>query len=60
MTGVAIIGTGSIAGRTSTSCRSAFYNRESMQAAMPRFHRKTKSVDNFTDNTITLGRDPGK
>lgn len=37
-----------------------FYNRESMQAAMPRFHQKTKSVDNFTDNTITLGRDPGK
>jgi len=37
-----------------------FYRKDTMQAAMPRFHEKTKSVDNFTDTGITLGRDMGR
>ncbi len=37
-----------------------FYRKETMQTAMPRFHEKTKSVDNFTDTAITLGRDVGR
>lgn len=36
------------------------YRKESMLALMPRFHEKTRSVDNFTDSAITLGRDLGK
>ncbi|MDR1730839.1 MAG: Gfo/Idh/MocA family oxidoreductase [Synergistaceae bacterium] len=37
-----------------------FYRRETMAAAMPRFHQKTRSVENFTTSEITLGRDVGK
>ena len=35
------------------------YRKESMLALMPRFHEKTRSVDNFTDSAITLGRNLG-
>ncbi|GHS85815.1 oxidoreductase [Synergistales bacterium] len=38
----------------------AFYSRETMAAAMPRFHKKTRSVENFATSDITLGRDVGK
>ncbi|MDR0452597.1 MAG: Gfo/Idh/MocA family oxidoreductase [Treponema sp.] len=37
-----------------------FYSRESMINAMPRFHAKTRSVENFSSSEITLGRDVGK
>jgi predicted dehydrogenase len=37
-----------------------FYRRETMTAAMPRFHRKTRSVENFTSSDINLGRDVGR
>ena len=37
-----------------------FYSRESMTKAMPRFHQKTRSVENFASTEITLGRDVGK
>lgn len=37
-----------------------FYRRASMTAAMPRFHEKTRSVENFSTSEITLGRDVGK
>lgn len=37
-----------------------FYNKETMIAQMPRFFKKTKSVENFSTSTITLGRDVGR
>ncbi len=37
-----------------------FYRKESMQAAMPHFHEKAKSIDNFSSSRITLPRDVGK
>jgi predicted dehydrogenase len=37
-----------------------FYRRETMTAAMPRFHQKTRSVENFATSDITLGRDVGR
>jgi hypothetical protein len=37
-----------------------FYRRETMTAAMPRFHAKTRSVENFATSDITLGSDVGK
>ena len=37
-----------------------FYSYETMSAQMPRFYEKTRSIENFADNTITLGRDVGK
>ena len=37
-----------------------FYTREGILANATRFHRKTRSVENFADNAITLGRDLGK
>ena len=37
-----------------------FYSRESMTKAMPRFHQKTRSVENFSSSEITLGRDVGR
>jgi predicted dehydrogenase len=37
-----------------------FYCKESMIAAMPKFHEKKKSVDNFSTSKITLGRDMGR
>jgi hypothetical protein len=37
-----------------------FYSRETMIKAMPRFHAKTRSVENFASAEITLGRDIGK
>ena len=37
-----------------------FYRRETMTAAMPRFHAKTRSVENFASSEITLGSDLGK
>ena len=36
------------------------YRKETLLPLMPRFHEKKKSVDNFADNTITLGRDMSK
>lgn len=36
------------------------YTKETMIAQMPRFHEKTKSIDNFSNTNITLGRDVGK
>lgn len=33
-----------------------FYRSESMIPLMPRFHRKTRSVDDFNADSITLGR----
>ncbi len=37
----------------------AAYRKESLLALMPKFHEKKKSVENFTDNAITLGRNIG-
>jgi len=37
-----------------------FYRHETMAAQMPRFFQKTRSVENFSNNTITLGRDVGR
>jgi predicted dehydrogenase len=37
-----------------------FYTRAGILATAKRFHRKTRSVENFADNAITLGRDLGK
>jgi len=37
-----------------------FYRHETMAAQMPHFHEKTRSIENFADNTITLGRDVGR
>jgi len=36
------------------------YTKKTMIAQMPRFHEKTKSIDNFSNTDITLGRDVGK
>jgi predicted dehydrogenase len=33
-----------------------FYRRETMLPLLPRFHRKTKSLENFGTSSITLGR----
>ena len=37
-----------------------FYRKDSIQALMPHFHEKTKSVDNFVQTKFTLPRDVGK
>ena len=37
-----------------------FYRKASMNAIMPRFHQKTRSVDNFSTSKITFSRDVGK
>jgi predicted dehydrogenase len=37
-----------------------FYRQETMLKAVPRFHEKKRSVDNFSSAAITLGRDYGK
>ncbi|MCX7788723.1 MAG: Gfo/Idh/MocA family oxidoreductase [Spirochaetes bacterium] len=37
-----------------------FYRKETMIAQMPRFFKKSRSVENFTTSTITLGRDVGR
>ena len=31
-----------------------------MLAMMPRFHKKTKNIENFATSTVTLGRDMGR
>ncbi|MEO8410369.1 MAG: Gfo/Idh/MocA family oxidoreductase [Propionivibrio sp.] len=36
------------------------YRKETLLPLMPHFHEKKKSVENFADNTITLGRNMGK
>ena len=36
------------------------YRKESMLGMMPRFHQKTRNIENFTTSTITLGRDMGR
>jgi predicted dehydrogenase len=36
-----------------------FCRRETMTARMPRFHKKTKAVDNFSESGISLGRNLG-
>jgi len=36
------------------------YRKETMLGMMPRFHKKTKSIENFATSTITLGRDMGR
>ena len=36
------------------------YSRESWTEAMPRFNKKTRSVENFATTEITLGRNVGK
>jgi hypothetical protein len=36
------------------------YRKESMLAMMPRFHQKTRNIENFATSTITLGRDMGR
>ncbi|MEN6500726.1 MAG: Gfo/Idh/MocA family oxidoreductase [Rectinema sp.] len=38
----------------------AFYHKETMTAAMPKYHEKKKSVDNFSTSKITLGRNLGR
>jgi predicted dehydrogenase len=38
----------------------AFYRHDSMAAAMPRFHQKTKSVERSEALEINLGRDVGR
>ena len=37
-----------------------FYSKESWTRTMPRFHQKTRSIENFTTSEITLGRNVGK
>ncbi len=37
-----------------------FYARQSILRTARRFHQKTRSVANFTDNAITFGRDYGR
>jgi hypothetical protein len=37
-----------------------FYLRKTMTETMPRFHTKTRNVENFSSSEITLGRDIGK
>ena len=37
-----------------------FYSKEGMTKAMPRFHQKTRTVENFTSSEITLGRNVSK
>ena len=37
----------------------AAYRKETLLALMPRFHEKKRSVDNFSENAITLGRNAG-
>lgn len=37
-----------------------FYQKGTMIASMPKFHEKKKSVDNFSESKITLGRDLGR
>jgi hypothetical protein len=37
-----------------------FYTRESILKNARHFHEKTKSVENFASNEITLGRNLGK
>ena len=36
------------------------YRKETMLGMMPRFHKKTKNIENFATSTITLGRDMGR
>jgi predicted dehydrogenase len=36
------------------------YQKETLLALMPRFHEKKKSVENFSENSITLGRNVEK
>lgn len=36
------------------------YQKETMLAMMPRFHQKTRNIENFATSTITLGRDMGR
>ena len=36
------------------------YRKETMLGMMPRFHKKTRNIENFTTSTITLGRDMGR
>jgi predicted dehydrogenase len=38
----------------------AFYRQATMLAAVPHFNEKKRSVENFTQTEITLGRDYGK
>ena len=38
----------------------AFYRKGTMITSMPKFHEKKKSVDNFSESKITLGRDLGR
>ena len=38
----------------------AFYEKENMVNSMPHFHKKTKSIDNFSTSQITLGSDMGR
>ena len=37
-----------------------FYTREGVLGNARHFHEKTRSVENFTDNDITLGRNVGR
>lgn len=37
-----------------------FYRKAGMNAMMPRFHQKTRSVENFTTSKISFSRDVGK
>lgn len=37
-----------------------FYRKETMVQRMPHFFEKVKSIENFTETEITLGRDVGK
>ena len=37
-----------------------FYNLDTMVAAMLRFYQKTKTVENFSENVITIGSDVNK
>jgi hypothetical protein len=36
------------------------YRKETMLGMMPRFHKKTRNIENFTTSAITLGRDMGR
>jgi len=36
------------------------YRKETLLVLMPRFHEKKKSVENFSENSITLGRNMGR
>jgi predicted dehydrogenase len=58
----AIYQSGHLGGKVCLPLRATdpFYTREGVLAHARHFHEKTKSIDNFSQNEITLGRNYGK